>query len=280
MGRKSRLEFDAIGYWSEIKLDIVKDYASAFSRILTSQKKANLYHVYIDAFAGSGLHVSKTTGDLVRGSPLNAIYVKPPFREHHLIDLDRRKVASLKRIVGRRKDVHVYEGDCNNILLDEVFPKVLYKDYRRGLCVLDPYGLHLRWEVVHTAGQMKSIDMFVNFPVADINRNVLWRNPDGVDLTDIERMNTFWGDDSWRGIAYTTEENLFGFEEKVDNETIAEAFRERLQRVAGFKYVPKPLPMRNSRGAIVYFLFFASRNRVGSQIIEDILNKYRERGKK
>jgi hypothetical protein len=51
-----RLKFDEIGYWSEIKLDIVKDYASAYSRILAAQTKPALHHVYIDAFAGAGGH--------------------------------------------------------------------------------------------------------------------------------------------------------------------------------------------------------------------------------
>jgi three-Cys-motif partner protein len=63
-------EFDEIGYWSEIKLEIVRDYASAYSRILNSK---NLPHVYIDAFAGAGQHISKNTGEFVPGSPLNAL---------------------------------------------------------------------------------------------------------------------------------------------------------------------------------------------------------------
>ena len=58
--------------------------------------------------------------------------------------------------------------------------------------------------MIETAGKMRSIDMFLNFPVADINRNVLWRHPEGVDAADLKRMNEFWGDDSWREIAYTT----------------------------------------------------------------------------
>jgi three-Cys-motif partner protein len=91
-------------------------------------------------------------------------------------------------------------------------------------------------------------------------------------------MNAFWGDDSWRRIAYTTERNLFGFAEKVDNETVAEGFRERLQNAAGFKHVPRPLPMRNSRGAVVYYLFFASQKPVAAGIVRDIFNKYRTRG--
>jgi three-Cys-motif partner protein len=61
MGKAIMLEpkYDEIGYWSEIKLDIIKDYAAAYSRILSSQKKPSLYHIYIDAFAGAGKHISK-----------------------------------------------------------------------------------------------------------------------------------------------------------------------------------------------------------------------------
>lgn len=276
MKPKSRVKFDEIGYWSEIKLDIIKSYATEYSKILTAQQ--NLHHVYVDAFAGAGVHLSKTSRELVLGSPLNALYVEPPFREFFYIDLDGEKVDSLKRLIGERDDVHIHLGDCNHVLLKDVFPKVRYEDYRRGLCLLDPYGLHLNWEVIETAGRMKSIDMFLNFPIMDMNRNALWRDPDRVDESAILRMNAFWGDDSWRNIAYTTNRNFFGVPEKEDNETIAEGFRSRLQKVAEFKHVPKPIPMRNLQGAVVYYLFFASQKLVAKNIIEHIFNKYRSRG--
>ena len=86
------LQYDEIGYWSEIKLDIIKEHAAAYSRILSSQSSPRFYHVYIDAFAGAGKHKSKTTGDFVLGSPANALLVRPPFREYHFIDLDEQKV--------------------------------------------------------------------------------------------------------------------------------------------------------------------------------------------
>ena len=183
----------------------------------------------------------------------------------------------MHEIVSKRPEAHVYEGDCNQILLETVFPQVRYKDYRRGLCLLEPYGLHLDWEVMQTAGQMKSIDMFVNFPVADMNRNVLWRNTENVDYSDIQRMNMYWGDESWKTIAYS-KPNLFNWKWKEDNDVIAFAFGERLHHVAGFKYVLKPLPMRNSKGAIVYYLFFASQQKIADNIVESIFNKYRNRG--
>jgi three-Cys-motif partner protein len=274
------LKFDQIGYWSEIKLDIIKEYAAAYSKILSAPRQAALYHVYIDAFAGAGIHISKGTGEQVAGSPLNALEVQPPFREYHFIDLDGGKVAFLKAKIGDRKDVHFYEGDCNVKLLTEVFPQVKYSDYRRGLCLLDPYGLHLRWGVLQEAARMKSVEVFLNFPVADMNRNVFWRHPERVDEADIKRMDEFWGDDSWRTVAYETVPTLFGpQEEKAGVEQVAKAFERRLRQVAGFEYVANPIPMRNTKGVILYYLFFASQKPVAKKIVDAIFDKYRGRAR-
>ena len=275
---REQLQFDAIGDWSEIKLEILKKYAAAYSTILSAQTKASLFHVYIDAFAGAGQHVSKATQEFVPGSPLNALAVQPQFREYHLIDIAPEKIENLRELIGIRKDVFIYQGDCNEILLRDVFPRVQYTQYRRGLCVLDPYGLHLDWNVISTAGHMKSLDVFLNFPVQDMNRNVFWHNPEGVDESQILRMNLFWGDESWRNVVYETKWNLFNLPEKEPNEVIAEAFRQRLKGVAGFDRVPEPLPMKNSKGAIIYYLFFASQNKTAEKIAHEIFAKYRKHG--
>jgi len=272
--------FDQIGYWSEVKLDIIREYAAAYSQILSAQK--NLYHIYIDAFAGAGIHISKTSGEFVQGSPLNALLVKPPFREYHFIDLHRQKVAALETLAKERQDVRIYHGDCNSVLLDKVLPQAKWEDYRRALCILDPYGLHLDWKVIATAGRMQSVDVFLNFPVADINRNVLWRDRKGVSPDQTRRMNRFWGDDSWKQVAYkpSSQTELWGppVEEKASNEAVAEAFRKRLREVAGFTNVPKPIAMRNTQNAVVYYLYFASQKPVAESIVRHIFAKYGDRG--
>jgi len=272
-----KLAFDSIGDWSQVKLDIVRDYAQAYSQILAKQPR--LRHVYIDAFAGAGIHQLKATGELVPGSPLNALAVDPPFRELHLIDLDGAKVTNLHQLVGGRKDVFIYEGDSNRILLEEVFPRVRYEDYRRGLCLLDPYGLTLDWEVISVAAGMKSIEIFLNFPIMDMNRNALWSDPSGVAPEDLARMNAFWGDESWRDDLYARQGNLFGQPDLVKsggNREIVASFRKRLREVAGFREVPEPIPMRNSRNAPLYYLFFASQNPTGARIARHLLQKYRK----
>jgi hypothetical protein len=62
--------------------------------------------------------------------------------------------------------------------------------------------------------------------------------------------------------------------EGVRYETEVESLLEG--EVAGFKEVPEPIPMRNSRNATVYYLFFASQNATGAKIARQILKSYAE----
>ncbi len=128
------------------------------------------------------------------------------------------------------------------------------------------------------AGQSKAVDMFLNFPVMDMNRNAIWKNPEKVPASGVERMTKFWGDESWKKAAYaeSPQGGFFGPEMvKQGNEEIVAAFRKRLKEVAGFAFVAEPLPMRNSTNAVVYYLFLASQKSVAEKIIGDIFNKYR-----
>jgi len=273
-----KLRLDEINYWSEVKLDVIREYASAYSRIISARPEIKR-HVYIDAFAGAGTHISKEKQESVPGSPLNALNVSPPFREFHFIDLDGGRAERLRRMTEGRNDVFVHEGDCNRVLLEKVFPRCRFEDYHRALCLLDPYAINVDWDVLKTAGSIRSVEVFYNFMIMDANMNVFWRNPEKVQASQIDRMDRAWGDHSWRDAAYKSEPGLFGdLEEKAGNRDVANAFRDRLKNVAGFKYVPDPMPMRNSKGAVVYYLFFASPNKAGGKIVQDIFDKYRRKG--
>lgn len=270
-------ELDEIGPWTEVKLEIVKEYASAYSRILAAQTNPSFEHVYIDAFAGPGIHISRTDGRFVPGSPLNALNVEPPFKEYYFIDIDHLKIQELEKLADENPhQIFVYPGDCNQILLEKVFPQVKYGDYRRGLCLLDPYSMQLNWEVIEHAGQMGSMEIFLNFPIGPINRSVLVsQDPGKINEARRNEMDRVWGDSSWRELLYKKKEDLFGYrEEKVTNEKVKEAFQKRLKEKAGFKYVPEPIPMKNTKGAIVFYLFFAAHKPVAKKIVEGIFRKY------
>lgn len=272
------IQFDVIGKWSEVKLEILRKYAKAYSKILARQ--ANLEHFYIDGFSGAGLHVSKGTSQAIEGSPRIALGIEPPFRRYYFIDLNGDKLDVLRGAVGERSDVEIRQGDCNGVLVNEIFPQVTWERYRRALCLLDPYGLDLDWKVTLTAGELRTIDLFLNFPVMDMNRNALWRDPDKVSGEHRERMTRYWGDETWFDATYQRSKQLglFGGEEewiKVTNGEVAKAFRHRLRQVAGFAHVPEPLPMKNSKGVVVYYLFFGSAKPVAGNIVEDIFDRYR-----
>lgn len=137
--------FDEIGYWTEIKLEILQKYLPAYTTILAGQP--SLRFAYVDAFAGSGVHRARRSGELVSGSPMRALKTVPPFHRQWWIDLDGDKVDQLRALpeVRARREVEVMAGDANELLLDQVFPHLRYENYWRALCLLDPYGLHLDW---------------------------------------------------------------------------------------------------------------------------------------
>jgi three-Cys-motif partner protein len=273
------LKYDKIGCWSEVKLAIFKDYADAYTKILS--KREYLSFIYIDAFAGLGKHKAKKTGMIIDGSPVNALNIANPFNEYHFIDLDNQKVEELEKLKKERNNVFVYHEDCNKILPEIISSRAKYSEYKRALCILDPYGLHLNWELIQTAGRMKSIEIFLNFPVMDINMNVLKHNRNKVNSSQKDRMTAFWGDDSWENDCYTQEKQIRLFDDdkqkKVRNDALESAFRERLKKVAGFKYVPEPMPMKNSTNALLYYLYFATQNETGEKIAKHIFKKYSQR---
>jgi len=276
------VRFDEIGSWSEVKLSIIKEYCAAYSTILTKQPYP-FHHIYIDAFAGSGQHISKSSGELVAGSPQNALEIEFPFKEYFFIDVDDKKIEALEDIAENRSDVTVCHGDCNQILASEILPTIRFDQYKRGLCVLDPYGMDFGWEIVQKAADMKTVEIFLNFSIMDMNRNVLLKNKENIDKKQHDRMNRFWGDTSWEEIVYKESPQMSIFEsenmhlDKQPNEAIVEGYRKRLKEVAGFKYVAEPVAMKNEKNAAIYYWFFATHNPTGHKIVTAIFNKYRNR---
>jgi three-Cys-motif partner protein len=268
---------DVVGDWTEVKLRIVQEYSRVYAKIL--HKHPELKYSYINAFAGAGSVISRHTGEKKSGSSLLALDVEPKFHHYHFVEMDHARADKLRQVAANRGDVIVHEGDCNVVLIKDVFPRFRYEDFCRALCLFDPYGLNPWWEVVETAGKMGSIEIFLNFMIMDANRNVLWGNPDGVKPSQIERMNAFWGDNSWREAAYEARRGLFGdMIEKKTNEAIIQAYRKRLKEKAGFIFVPDPIPMRNMKGVPIYYLFFASHNEAGDRIATAVFKKSQTKG--
>jgi three-Cys-motif partner protein len=266
---------DELGEWSHVKHEIIEKYAHAYMTVMAKQRFKQV--LYVDGFAGAGVAMDRDTGARTLGSAMLAVRTQPPFDELHFVEADHAKATALRQNTRGDLRVRVHEGDANLVLMNTILPRCRYEDYARALCLLDPYGLSVDWSLLCQIGQMRSVEIFFNFMVVGANRNVLWRRPGLVPPERLVLMDRVWGDRSWQDALYEQREDLFGLTNprKLPNEQVAEAYRKRLRDVAGFAYVPQPVPMKNTRGATVYYLFFASPNRVGGSIVEDIFNQYR-----
>jgi three-Cys-motif partner protein len=218
----------------------------------------------------------KRTRKQIDGSPTRALKITPPFDHFYFIDLNKNKADYLRKQCESRTNVWIVNDDAN-VYLRKLLQAIQYKRFNPALCVLDPYGLHLDWDVIELAGKSRAVDLFLNFPVMDMNRNAIWRQPERAPPEGVERMNRFWGYESWKRAAYAEnpQRDLFREveEEKQTNRAIVSAFRDRLKKVGGFEYVPEPLPMKNGKNAVVYYLFFASPKPVAETIIKGIFER-------
>ena len=271
------MKVDKISRWSEIKLKIIEQYAIPYMAIMRN-KKFNAH--YIDGFSGAGIHRSKKSGDIVKGSPLRVLAIPKPFDTYYFVDMESDKTEFLIELCKNDfsdRNVVVKKGDCSKNLMD-ILPNFSRENFDRLFCLLDPYGLHLDWKVIEKMGDMGIVDLIINFPIMDINRNAIRKNLAKTSQDGIERMNSFWGDETWQGIAYRDrkQQDLFDSspKEKQTNETIAEEFRKRLKEKGKFAYVPKPIPLRNSKNAVVYYLYFASQNKTANKIATYLFKKY------
>ncbi len=107
-------KLDAIGAWSELKLEIIQKYGAAYTKAFA--KTPNLEKYYIDGFSGAGVHVSKRTKAPIEASPARALKITPPFDAFYFIDLNADKTDYLRAICGDRPNVHIHTGDCNQYL--------------------------------------------------------------------------------------------------------------------------------------------------------------------
>jgi three-Cys-motif partner protein len=238
--------------------------------------------IYMDGFSGAGIVVSGSSSFPVAATPARIVQVVPRFEEYHFIEKDPAKERMLRASIGKMPDVTIHLGDSNKILLEKILPKMTYRSYRKGLLFLDPYGLHLDWDVIEAAGKSGCVDLLLNFPVMDMNRNVLWRDPSSVPTAQIERMNRFFGNErAWRDVVYEEPLGLFGPlppQKKPGNDPVVQAYLGRLKNVAGFKYVSTPLAMTNEVNSVVYYLVGASQVSQGVSVCNSVFKKWQKKG--
>lgn len=274
------------GKWSDQKLRALEAYLNAYKNALKDQR---FELVYVDAFAGAGTQqiLSEAGNDYDEaeryrhGSPLVALGIQRPFDKYIFIESDETSLESLREEISEKHpsaDVTYFNEDAN-VVLNRLCEENWLTTGKRGVAFLDPFALHVRWETIQKIAETKAIDMWLLFPAMAINR-MLPRSgeiPQGWK----DKLTETFGNSDWEGTFYTKDQpDLFGVEEvqKIKDifSHLAAFITLRLNGVfAGV--VEKPLILKNSSGAPLFLLYFASGNPVGApiakRIAESIINK-------
>lgn len=271
---------DTIGSWSIDKLNLLRKYLQAYVTVLRNQSWCKGYE-YIDAFAGTGKPKSRDEQKYVDGSPRVALELLNPFTKYHFIESSNWRIKKLESLRKEFPDhqIEIYPGDCNEVLRIKIVPTLPRNSYKRAIAFLDPFGMQLEWNTLEEVAQAQTIEVFLNFPMMAINRNVRRRRVEDIPHGMRERMDRFWGTTDWEAELYIEEPTLFGPEQvriEQSGKKLGHIFRNRLKEV--FPHCTVPVLMTNSKNAPLYCLIFVGHNETGVKIANDIFGKFLKMG--
>ncbi|AFY91723.1 three-Cys-motif partner protein TcmP [Chamaesiphon minutus] len=273
---------DIIGRWSEDKLNLLTKYLKAYSVIMNEQKKDWLRaYYYIDAFAGSVNPRAKDDERYIEGSPLRALQTEPKFDGYWFVDLSSRRIERVEKLREEFPDckIDICQGNCNEVLRNDIIPQLPYSSKKRAFVFLDPYGLQVDWETVQELANTRTCDIFVNFSVMGVTRLLPRDRSPSPEV--IEQLNKVMGSTDWINQIYkespVTQLNLFGNQEEsslsretIPAEWLASLYTAQLRSL--FPHVSRPVLMRNSTNSALYALCLASHNQTAIKITNEIFN--------
>ena len=154
-----------VGPWSREKHYFLRRYLDAFTNSMKDKPWPGGRH-YIDLFAGAGIERLEQDGKVYGldwGSPLIAAQVPVPFRQLHLVELEKRRFEALAARLGRFPQVpkpQLIRGDANGAV-DAVVRSL--PPCSLSVAFLDPFGLHLHFATLRKLSQA-SVDFIIFFP--------------------------------------------------------------------------------------------------------------------
>lgn len=270
------------GPWTEKKIEIFIKYLNAYLQIM---KNKPFKLIYFDGFAGSGKIEKKSQyKSLIEGVASKVLSISEPrtFDIYYLVELDRKKGKELERILKKKnpeksKNVFVQISDCNEKLIS-LAGYLKSNKLNRALAFIDPHGMEVNWNSIIVFKDL-GIDMWVLVPTGVAVNRMLKRNaqiPESwiiklenfLGLKKREIMKSFYHEDPQESL-FSNETKLVK-EQKI-TEKIIDIYSEKLLKV--WRYVSKPLPLKNSKGNCIYHFLLLSNNKTAISIANDIIIK-------
>jgi three-Cys-motif partner protein len=267
------------GKWTSEKLEIVRKYLQAYTRVLKNQA---LNRHYIDAFAGTGDRSARRAkgqmlldmpelDEITKGSARVAMEIEPPFHSYILIEKSKRKSSALQ---GVKKEFPARHIEVLNEEANEAIQRICkMTDWRvnRAVLFLDPYGMQVSWETLVAVAATKAVDVWILYP-SGMGINRLMTKKGNVPKEWQDTLDRFLGSPEWRTAFYRTKAttDMFGVTttklvKEGDTAKFEAYFLNRLRTI--FKGVaPRGVPLKNSKGQVMYLLCFACANPAAAEL--------------
>jgi len=289
------------GDWTDLKLQVLKKYLSAYSTALKDKPTPvrPFTKLYVDAFAGTGYRslkeedghpnellfpeLAETSAiELLDGSARIALKAEPSFEQYVFIEKSSARCAELEKLKDEfpaiRERIEIRQGEANAQIQALCNGQASFWKSRRAVMFLDPYGMQVDWATVEAIARTKAIDLWLLFPLG-IGTNRLLTRDGRIPEKWRQKLDSFLGTRDWYDKLYLKPEHkqgdLFGETEspveKVSIDVLGQYFNHRLKSVfAGVSEYPAVL--ENSKGSPMYLFCFAASNTNGAKVAIRIAN--------
>lgn len=255
-------------WWSEAKLDILRDYLEAFA--LASQSVSE--RIYLDLFAGSFENKRRDGEGYFPGSPQIALDVKPAFTRLAFFE-KRDKAEKLRSSIQDtepNKDVcwKVFSGDCNDTI-DKGLNYIANR-WAPAFAFLDPCGLQLKWATLEKLAKWKrnsktKMELLILFPDPALPRVI------GAGYT--KKLNDLYGTKGWISIDKLRRNgSLDASSTRIE---LVNLYRWRLETILGYKKTHAIGIVDNNKS--IYTLIFATDHPAGDRIMEHVYKTHYEK---
>ena len=240
------------GSWSKDKLYFVSYFSSLFNGGMKNRWPTR---AYVDLFAGPGRCKDRETGIEFAGSPLAALECQTPFTHLFFNDIDKGFVDALTKRQERlhpQANVEYLNLDCNRAAqqIAQQIPKGALT-----LAFIDPWNYELTFDSLAHLGRRQATDLIVTFHTTAIKRNA---------HQQIAAVDAFLDDQNWRARYWESQGNV----SRPPTTVLIDTFQSRLRSRLGYTQFGDPMSIRNSAGAPIFYLLFASKHPKGLEFWE------------
>jgi three-Cys-motif partner protein len=263
------------GPWTQIKLDALEDYLSAFTKASQSARGT----VYLDLFAGAFSNKDRLTGAPIMGSPYRALSVAPPFSRVYGFELQEKTAAQLKaklREAFPDRDITITPGDCNITTPQVLRSMETYWRKKPTFAMIDQFMAEVHWDTIRALARhrlrsaptrpVRKSELWLYFGDSFIPRGLGSKAPGEAEAI-AARVDRMYGNAKWRMIKQARDNRLItGRTLKAE---LVNLMRWQREKDLGYA-VTVPLEFINERGGKLYTVIFATDHPVGEKIMRHI----------